>query len=185
MLKTQFARFAPAAMLSIAAAAAGLATFAEDAAAPTSEAPRVEPAAVERTRDTVKMLDDVYKSAIVLITDKYVHAEDDFAAGSAAVAWFGAINEKGWHTVRIIDATGDPYDPENVAESAFEKEAVRKLKAGESFVEKVVEKNGKPYLLAATPVPVVLERCIMCHPHYENAAEGEAIGALTYEMPIR
>jgi hypothetical protein len=34
--------------------------------------------AVERTRKTVRMLDDVYKTTVVLITDKYVNDEDDF-----------------------------------------------------------------------------------------------------------
>ena len=64
--------------------------------------------AVARARKTVQMLDDIYKNAVVLITDKYVHDEDDFPAGSAAVALFEAISKKGWHQVRLIDATGPP-----------------------------------------------------------------------------
>ena len=76
------------------------------------------------------MLDDVYKSAVVLITDKYVNDENDFAAGSAAIALFKAVKEKGWHEVKLLDVSGEPYNDENVAKDDFEKEAVQKLKAG-------------------------------------------------------
>ncbi len=143
------------------------------------------PAAVERTRDTVKMLDDIYKQIIILVTDKYVHDEDDFAAGSAAVELFRKVSKTGFHDVRLIDVTGEPYEPENVAKSDFEKQAVKKIKAGEGYVEEVVNKDGKPFLLAMTAVPVVLDKCIMCHSHYGDVKKGAAIGAVSYEMPIR
>ena len=73
-------------------------------AASTSSAP--DEAAVERTRKTVRMLDDIYKTAVVLITEHYVHDEDDLSAGSAAAVWFDIIEEKGWHSARLVDATG-------------------------------------------------------------------------------
>ena len=66
--------------------------------------------ALERTRKTVRMLDDVYKSAVVLITDKYVNDEDDFPAGSAAIALFDAVKQKNWHEVKLLDVSGEPYD---------------------------------------------------------------------------
>jgi hypothetical protein len=150
-----------------------------------STRPQVDPRDLEHARRTVKMLDHIYKTAIVLITDKYVHTEEDFAAGAAAVTWFDAISKEGSHTVRLIDATGDPYDPANVAKSDFEKRAVKELKDGKEYVEQVVDKEGRPTLLAATPIPVVLEKCVMCHPHYRDAEDGQPIGALSYEMPIR
>jgi hypothetical protein len=30
----------------------------------------------------------------------------------------------------------------------------------------------------------VLKKCIMCHPHYEDAKKGAAVGALTYKLPL-
>lgn len=142
--------------------------------------------AVDRTRDTVKMLDDIYKTAVVLITDKYVHSEDDFPAGSAAVALFDAIDKKGWHTAQLIDVTGDPYDSKNVADDEFEKQAVKKIQNREAFVEAIEKgEDGKFYLRAMTPVPVVLEKCTLCHPHYKDVPEGAAIGAISYSVPIR
>ncbi|MFP6767962.1 MAG: hypothetical protein VB859_07325, partial [Planctomycetaceae bacterium] len=59
--------------------------------------------AVNRTRKTVRMLDDIYKTAVVLITTHYVKDEDSLAAGSAAKALFAAIKKKGWHEVKILD----------------------------------------------------------------------------------
>jgi hypothetical protein len=143
-----------------------------------------EDPALERARNTVRMLDDVYKSTIVLITDKYVHTEDDYPAGSAAVELFAAIGKKGWHEVRLLDATGEPYDDDNTAQDAFEKEAVKQLKAGKPYYEQVVENDGKRQLRAATAVPVVMEKCTMCHPHYEQAKEGEPIGLISYRLTI-
>lgn len=143
-----------------------------------------EDPAVERARKTVKMLDDVYKTAVVLITDKYVHDEDDFPAGSAAIVWFAEISKKGWHEVRLLDATGDPYDDKNTARDKFDREAIKQLKSGKDFYDQIEDKEGKRYLRAATPVPVVLKKCIMCHPHYADAKKGEPIGLLSYTMPI-
>lgn len=144
----------------------------------------VDQAAVGRARKTVRMLDDVYKTAVVLITDKYVNDKKDFPAGRAAVKWFDEINKKGWHEVRIIDATGEPYSSKNVARDDFDKKGLQQLKAGKDSYDEVVQKDGKPYLRAITPIPVVMDKCVMCHPHYQKAKKGEPIGALTYTVPI-
>jgi hypothetical protein len=142
------------------------------------------PAALERARKTVHMLDDVYKTAIVLITEKYVHTKADYPAGRAAVTWFKAVSQKGTHEVRLLDASGEPYNEANVAKDDFDKEGIRQMKLGQAFYERVERREGKAYLRAMTPVPVVLGKCIMCHEHYKSARKGEAIGALTYKVPI-
>lgn len=142
------------------------------------------PEAQERARKTVRMLDDVYKTAVVLITDKYVNDDDDFPAGSAAIALFGEIGKKGWHEVRLLDVTGEPYDAKNVAKDDFEKQGVSQLKAGKDYYEQIVEKDGKPFLRAMTPVPVVMQKCVLCHPHYADAKKGAAVGAISYTLPI-
>lgn len=141
--------------------------------------------ALERTRQTVRMLDDVYKTAVVLITDKYVNSQDDFPAGSAAIALFDAIKKKGWHEVRLLDATGRPYEEKNAPRDDFEKTAVKQLKAGKTYYDQVVERNDGRYLRAATPIPLVMQKCVMCHDHYKNAKAGEPIGALSYTIRIQ
>lgn len=140
--------------------------------------------AVERTRKQVLMLDDLYKSAIVLITDKYVNDSDDLPAGSAFQALFAAMKKKGWHEVRLVDATDAPLRPKNAPADDFEKEAIKRLLEGKAGHEQIVEKDNKRYLRSATAIPVVLKKCIMCHPHYEDAKPGQAIGALSYTILI-
>lgn len=144
-----------------------------------------DPQAVQRSRETVQLLDGVYKQAVVLITEKYVHKEDDFPAGSAAVELFRRIGEGGTHQVRLIDATGQPYEPKNVAQDDFERQGIKLLKEGKVYHDEVIIKEGRPYLRAITPVPVVMKKCVMCHSHYADAKEGEPIGALSYEFPIK
>ena len=153
------------------------------AAAPSADATDADPA-VARARKTVQMLDDIYKNAVVLITDKYVHDEDDFPAGSAAVALFEAISKKGWHQVRLIDATGQPYEEKNVARDDFEKAGIARLKAGDAVYEQVVEVDGQRQFRALTPLPVVMKKCVMCHAHYADAKENEPIGAISYSVPV-
>jgi hypothetical protein len=46
----------------------------------------------------------------------------------------------------------------------------------------VATKDGKAVLRAATPVPAVMAACTTCHPHVK---EGELMGALVYELPIK
>jgi hypothetical protein len=141
-------------------------------------------AAVGRARKQVKMLDHIYKTTVVLITDKYVNDESDFAAGSAAVALFKSVTDAGYHKVRLIDATGKPYEDENVAKDDAEKEGLRQLKSGKAYYETIETVDGKPRLRAVTAVPVVSKKCVMCHAHYADAKQGEAIGAIVYSIPI-
>ena len=141
-------------------------------------------AALNRTRKQVRMLDDIYKTTVVLITEKYVHDKDDFPAGSAAVALFQAVEKNGWHKVRLLDAAGEPIRKKNTAKDSFEKAGIAALKKGESYFEEVVSSDGKRQLRAMTAIPVVSKKCIMCHENYKDAKAGEAIGALSYTLTV-
>ncbi len=140
--------------------------------------------AVERARKQVKMLDGIYKNAIVLVTTHYVTEKSDVPAGTAFKKLFEVAKKEGWHEARLLDATGEPYDSDNVAKSDFEKKAIKELVAGKPYVDEVIEKDGKRYLHAATIIPVVMKKCVMCHENYANVPEGKAIGALGYVVPI-
>ena len=141
-------------------------------------------AAVKRTRKQVKMLDDLYKTAVVLITQHYVTEDSDLPAGTAAKALFAAMKQKGWHEVRLVDATGEPLNDENSPKDSFEKKSIAKLLAGETWIEEVVKKDKKRHLRVTTAVPVVLKKCTMCHENYKNLPNGKAIGGLSYTVPI-
>lgn len=140
--------------------------------------------ALERTRKHTQALDDLYKTAVVLVTENYVKSESDLAAGTAFKLLFEAMKKKGHHEARLIDATGEPYEPANEPADDFEKAAIKALKSGKASYEQEITKDGKRYLRTATIVPVVSKKCIMCHPAYEKAKPGEAIGAIGYIVPI-
>ena len=148
------------------------------------EKPKKDPG-IERARREVKMLDDIYKTSIVLITTHYVGDDEDLPAGSAFKALFAAVEKKGWHKVRLVDASGEPYNDENTAKTSFEKKAMKELLKGKSAVDEVVSRGGKRYLQAMTAIPVVMDKCIMCHENYRDVPKGQAIGAMSYEVPIQ
>src|SRR6186997_2569033 len=73
---------------------------------PVNSAP--DKAAVDRTREQVKMLDDLYKTAVVKITKVYVGQQGEVPAAVAAMEIFEVMKEKGWHNARLVDASGKP-----------------------------------------------------------------------------
>lgn len=151
---------------------------------PTQLAPKADHA-LTAARQQVLMLDDLYKTAVVLITEHYVNKETDLAAATAAKALFAAMKEKGHHDVRLLDATGSPYNDENLAKDKFEEAAIEELKKGKATYEQVETRGDGRYLRFATAVPVVMEKCVLCHESYKDAKKGEAIGALTYTLKIQ
>jgi hypothetical protein len=139
--------------------------------------------ALERTRKQTRMLDDLYKTAIVLITEHYVKGDEPSAAVAGKLLW-KEMKEKGHHEVRLIDATGTPIEASNVAVDDFEKSALKEILAGKPLVDRVVEKEGKRYLRTATTVPVVMTKCVACHSQYAKVPKSQAIGALVYTLPV-
>lgn len=51
-------------------------------------------------------------------------------------------------------------------------------------MDKVVVEGDKKFLLAATAIPVVMEKCIICHENYKDVPKGKAIKVLSYKVPI-
>ena len=138
---------------------------------------------VTRTRQHVEMLDVLYKTAIVLITDKYVTDPSKFSGASAAKVLFDTMNEHGYHEVRLVGLTDTLINPAlNRPKDAFEEQAKEQLLGGESTHEEVVTVEGKRYLRKATAVPVVLERCVMCHANFKD--NDGVIGTLVYTVPL-
>lgn len=138
-------------------------------------------ASLERARQSVKMLDDLYKTAVVSITNKYVEDQANTPAAAVAKEVFEAMHQKGWHHARLVDATGKPKNKENLPKTAFEKKAVEEIKGGKTYYEEVGEQDGKPVLRAGTIVPAVLKQCAICH----GGKEGRLLGVITYEVPIK
>ncbi len=138
-------------------------------------------AAVDRAREQVKMLDDLYKTAIVKMTAVYVGQQGDVPAAVAAMEIFDVMKKKGWHNARLVDASGKPKRKANLPQTDFEKKAVAAMKDGKSFFEEVGKENGKPVYRAATIVPAVMKECAVCH----KVKEGTLLGTIVYELPIK
>ena len=139
-------------------------------------------AAVERTRQEVKMLDDLFKNMIVLVDGHYVKNPSDFPAATAAKALWAALKKDGWYDVRILGLTDVIGDQDDVPRDAFEQTAAKKLLAGDTSHEEVVETGGKRYLRVATGIPVVSDNCLMCHANFKGNKGN--IGVLSYTVPL-
>jgi len=159
----------------------GVSSFVGLVAQEPAKAKQGQPA-VERAKKQAKMLDTLYKSAIVLITENYVTGEESLAAGDAFQALFKSMKDNGFHEVRLLDATGDAYDTDNEPKTEFEKKAVKALLEGKPIYEEVVTEDNKRFLLSATPIPVVMQKCVLCHSHYEGVKG--PIGALGLKIPV-
>ena len=138
--------------------------------------------AVERAREQVRMLDDLYKNAVVSVTKRYVREQDKQPAIMVAKDVFGAMRSQGWHSAKLVDATGDPLNEDNAPKTDFEKEAARAVNAGKPYIDRVVGEGKDRRLLAATVVPVVMQKCADCHNHKKV---GEVLGFIRYDVPIK
>ncbi len=143
-----------------------------------------EDAAVERTKKQLMMLDDLYKTLVVLITEHYVKDPTTVpSAATASKALFKAMKEKGWHEARLLGYTDVLFNAaENTPKEGFETNAKEKLLAGEASYSEVVKEGGTRYVQMATAVPVVMEKCVMCHANFRGKTG--AIGALSYKMAV-
>ena len=136
---------------------------------------------LEHARNTVRMLDDLYKTYIVLITEEYVDDPSVLPAATLSKRVFKSMNKKGWHKVRLLDATGTPFNPENNPVDAFERDAVNAMISGRTYFEKIEKVEGKDHLRAVTSVHAVMEGCISCHP---SSRVGDLLGGIAYNIPM-
>ncbi len=136
---------------------------------------------LNEARETVRMLDDLYKTFIVLITGEYVDNPSVLAAATLSKRVFAVMDKKGWHKARLLDATGNPFNPDNNPKDEFERDAIKALISGKSYFERVEKVGGKEYLRAATSVSAVMVGCISCHP---DRKIGDLLGAISYSIPM-
>lgn len=140
-------------------------------------------AAIDRTRNQILMLDDLYKTAVVAITEHYVNDPSTLSAASAAKALFGAMKQKGWHDARLLGFTDVLFNAsENAPMDEFENNAKQAILGGAANYEEIASNGGKQYLRMATAVPVVMEKCIMCHADFKD--KKGAIGAIAYKLEL-
>jgi hypothetical protein len=136
---------------------------------------------LEHARKTVRMLDDVYKTYIVLITEEYVDDPSVLPAATLSKRVFKSMNKKGWYKTRLLDATGTPFNPENNPRDAFERDAINAMISGRTYFEKIEKIDGKDHLRAVTSVHAVMKGCISCHP---SSRVGDLLGGIAYNIAL-
>ncbi len=138
--------------------------------------------AIAAARRETKMLDDLYKTAIVTVTDIYVKDESSVAAATAFRPVFKAMKDAKHHEARLVDGLGQPVGADNVPRDDFEKAAMKEMLAGKATFEKVEVVDGVPQLRTMTILPMVMEKCILCHDNYRDK---KIVGGVAYIVPIR
>jgi hypothetical protein len=133
--------------------------------------------ALERTRAQAKMLDDLFKVAVVDITNRY----DGPPAAKVAKAIFAAAQDKKYFKAKLLDATGSPQNEANVPQDEFEKRAAKAMTEGKAYLEEVIGEGDARSLRVATVVPAVTQKCAKCH----GVKQGDLLGFLSYELPIK
>ncbi len=136
---------------------------------------------LDYARKTVRMLDDVYKTYIVLITEEYVDDPSVLPAATLSKRVFKSMNKKGWHKARLLDATGTPFNPENNPKDEFERDAIKAMISGRTYFEKIEKIEGKDHLRAVTSVHAVMKGCISCHP---ASRVGDLLGGIAYTIAL-
>lgn len=138
--------------------------------------PESDPA-LERTRAQAKMLDDLFKVAVVDITNRY----DGPPAAKVAKAIFEAAQDKQYFKAKLLDATGSPQNEANAPQDGFEKRAAKAMIEGRTYLEEVIGEGKTRRLRVATVVPAVVEKCAKCH----GVKKGDLLGFLSYDIPIK
>ncbi|MHC4321694.1 MAG: c-type heme family protein [Planctomycetota bacterium] len=136
---------------------------------------------LEHARKTVRMLDDLYKTYIVLITQEYVDDPSVLPAATLSKRVFKSMTKKGWYKTRLLDATGTPFNPENNPRDAFERDAINAMISGRTYFEKIEKIEGKDHLRAVTSVHAVMKGCLSCHP---SSRVGDLLGGIAYDIPL-
>lgn len=137
--------------------------------------------AVERAKKTVRMIDEMYKTFIVLVTKEYVTDPTMFSALILSKRIFEAMSKKGWHEARLLGTDETPHNPDNSPKDGFERDAVKALVSGQNYYEKVERVEGKYYLRSATSVIAVMEGCKICHP---GKKVGDLLGGISYRISV-
>jgi hypothetical protein len=129
-------------------------------------------------RRLVRMMDDIYKHAVLATHKMYVQD----AGTPSAITWakqvLPQVEAKGWPRAHIFSGTGRPLHPDNEPKDDFERAAVRAFQGGKSAVE-AVEGDTLRY---ASEIRVTDRSCLMCHVRNH---EGDLLGGVSYRVALQ
>jgi hypothetical protein len=149
------------------------------AAAGTEKVPAAPPVRVslDEGRRMVRMMDDIYKAAVITTHRMYVQDPGTPAAVIWAKQVVREVHRKGWPEARILAAVERPLNPENYPADPFERQAIQAFRSGKPSFEKV-EPGSLRY---ATEIRIDDRTCLTCHVHNR---EGDLLGGVSYRVPL-
>jgi hypothetical protein len=162
-----------AAVLGVLAMAVAAATL---YAASVSATPAVERVSRAEAKRQVRMMDQIYKSAVVTTHKMYVQDPGTPAAVIWAKQVINQMKGKGWPDARIIASHDRPLNPENSPTDKFERDAIAAFQKGRTTFE-VVTPTEVRY---ATDIRIVDEKCLLCHVRNKT---GDLVGGVSYRVP--
>lgn len=136
---------------------------------------------IRSARRETKMLDTLYKTAIVAVTQTYVEDDSSTAAITTFQPVLKAMKAGNWHEVRLVDGLGEPINPENSPKDDFEKRAIKEMLAGKDMIDSVEMIGGKEFLRTMTILPMALEKCVLCHDNYRGK---KIVGGVSFQVPL-
>ena len=136
---------------------------------------------IRSARRETKMLDTLYKTAIVAVTQTYVEDDSSTAAITTFQPVLKAMKAGNWHEVRLVDGLGEPINPENSPKDVFEKRAIKEMLAGKDMIDSVEMIGGKEFLRTMTILPMALEKCVLCHDNYRGK---KIVGGVSFQVPL-
>lgn len=137
---------------------------------------------IEHARQIVQVADNMHKAYVIHVTGTYVRAQETVPAAQIARKVYRHMDDNKFFSGRLVDASGKPINTDNAPKTEFEKKAVTAIQKGAKYFEEVGVKDGQPVLRAGTIVPSVMKQCSVCH---TGTKEGDLLGVLTYEVPLR
>ena len=136
---------------------------------------------LRRARRETEMLDTLYKTAIVSVTQTYVENDSSTAAITTFQPVLKAMKDGKWHEVRLVDGLCDPINPDNSPKDDFEKRAINEMLAGKERIDAVEKINGNDVLRTMTILPMALDKCVLCHENYRGK---KIVGGVSYQVPL-
>ena len=135
---------------------------------------------MDRTQGQARMLDDLFKVAVVDI-ERNRSYDGSPAAKVRPRPSSRRRRTSNTFNARLLDATGSPQNEANVAQDDFEKRAAKAMIEGKTYHEEVVGEGTSRRLRVATVVPAVTKKCATCH----GVKEGDLLGFLSYDLPVK
>ncbi|TWU17273.1 hypothetical protein Pla52o_52790 [Novipirellula galeiformis] len=153
-----------------------------DNESPATETQHIETKelSVELARDRATVMQDVYKSTLAMLHDRYFHRDKSLLPARAMQDIFSDIEDQSGVEARWISASLKPMSVDHAPKSEFEKRAAKEIATGSTHVELV--EDG--YYRRALAIPLT-GGCLSCHEGIFQNSGRKRFAGLVVSIPLR